>query len=48
MLYTIQGADKITYPLHLEVTDASKQTIDYITKQGGSVELVFRTLLKQK
>ncbi len=42
----IQGADRITYPINLEVTDASKTTIDYVIKQGGSVKLIHRTPLK--
>lgn len=32
--------------MNLEVTDASKTAIDYIQKNGGSVELIFRTPLK--
>jgi large subunit ribosomal protein L15 len=28
------------------VSDASKTAVDYITKQGGSVKLIFRTTLK--
>jgi large subunit ribosomal protein L15 len=32
--------------LQFEVTDASKTAIDYITKQGGSVKLIYRTHLK--
>jgi large subunit ribosomal protein L15 len=32
--------------LHFEVSDASKTAIDYVTKQGGSVKLIFLTPLK--
>lgn len=46
--YSTQGADRITYPLNFEVTDASKTAIDYITKQGGNVKLIYRTPLKLK
>ena len=41
-----KGADRINYPLHFEVTDASKTAIDYIKANGGSVDLIFRTQLK--
>jgi len=43
-----QGADRITYPLKLEVTDASKTAIRQITEQGGEVKLIHRTPLKLK
>ena len=43
-----QGADRITYPLNFEVTDASKTAIDYIAKQGGNVKLIYRSPLKLK
>ena len=44
----IKGADRITYPLNIEVTDASKTAIDYVRKAGGSINLVYRTQLKLK
>jgi hypothetical protein len=31
----MKGADRITYPLNIEVTDASKTAIDYVRKAGG-------------
>ena len=43
-----RGADRITYPLNFEVTDASKTAIHYITRQGGNVKLIYLTPLKLK
>lgn len=43
-----KGMEKIDYPLHLEVTDASSTVIKGIEAKGGSIKLIFRTQLKLK
>ena len=43
-----RGYEKIDYPLHLEVSDASANAIKLIESKGGSVKLIFRTQLKLK
>lgn len=41
-----KGSERINYPLHIEVSDASKTVIQAVQAAGGSVELIYRTPLK--
>lgn len=43
-----RGADQLDFSLDLEVSDASKETIEAIKNKGGSVKCIYRTKLKLK